>query len=319
MDAADTDGTRGPDGERGTAPGDPVEDTDDGTASPGPPIDVDVDPRFAGATDCHVHLMPGRLMAAIREALDDAVGWTFPHPADREGIEATLRAHGVERYLALPYAHRPGIARELNDWVLDAAADSAMAVPFATVHGDDEVRPVVREAFESGARGLKFQCPVQECGPADPRLDPAFELAAEYDHPVLFHAGTAPMYRDSPHVGAGEFREFVASYPEVRACSAHMGTFEWEAFVEVARANESVYLDTCFAMATVVGEYVDFDPSAIPDSVFEDLAGRVMYGSDFPNMPHDYVREREGLLDRDLSEGAFEALFRGAAERFLYG
>jgi hypothetical protein len=44
-----------------------------------------------------------------------------------------------------------------------------------------------------------------------------------------------------------------------------------------------------------------------------------MYGSDFPNMPHDYVHEREGLLERDLSEGAFEALFRGAVENFLGG
>ena len=279
--------------------------------------DLDIDPRFAGATDCHVHLMPERLMTAIRGALNEEAGWEVPHPVDRAGIEAVLRAHGVERYLALPYAHRAGVARDLNDWLLDAVADSEMAVPFATVHGDDEVGAVVREAFESGARGLKFQCPVQECGPADPRLDPAFSLAAEFDRPILFHAGTAPMFRDSPHVGPDPFREFVASYPDVRACCAHMGTFEWEAFVGIARANESVYLDTCFAMATVVGDYVDFDPASIPDSVFEDLAGRVMYGSDFPNMPHEYVREREGLLERDLSEGAFEALFRGAAANFL--
>jgi hypothetical protein len=277
----------------------------------------EIDPRFVGATDCHVHLMPDRLMAAIRRALHDEAGWEFPHPAEREGIDATLRAHGVERYVALPYAHRPGIAHELNDWVLDSAAESSMAVPFATVHGDDEVAEVVRETFDSGARGLKFQCPVQECGPADPRLDPAFELAAEYDRPILFHAGTAPMFRDSPHVGISSFEEFVASYPDVRACCAHMGTFEWEAFVDLARERESVYLDTCFAMATVVSEYVDFDPATIPNAVFEDLAGRVMYGSDFPNMPHDYVREREGLLERDLSEGAFEALFRGAAANFL--
>jgi len=311
MERQESDGTPGVTGERGTVSY--AADGDRTGSTEGP----DVDPRFAGTTDCHVHLMPERLMAAIRDALNDMAGWEFPHPADRAGIEAALRAHGVERYLALPYAHRPGIARNLNDWVLSTAADSSMAVPFATVHGDDEVGPVVRDAFESGARGLKFQCPVQECGPADPRLDPAFELAAEYDRPILFHAGTAPMFRDSPHVGVGQFREFVDSYPDVRACCAHMGTFEWEAFVDLAYENESVYLDTCFAMATVVGEYVDFDPATIPDSVFEDLAGRVMYGSDFPNMPHDYVREREGLLERDLSEGAFEALFRGAVGNFL--
>lgn len=316
MDGEDPDATPHPPGRRdGAGRDDRSGGGPDGRSDAG--ADVEVDPRFAGATDCHVHLMPERLMAAIRGALNEEAGWAFPHPVDRNGIETALRAHGVDRYIALPYAHRPGIARELNDWVLDSAADSAMAVPFATVHGDDEVGTVVREAFETDARGLKFQCPVQECGPADPRLDPAFELAAEFDRPILFHAGTAPMFRDSPHVGVEGFREFVASYPEVRACCAHMGTFEWEAFVELARANESVYLDTCFAMATVVGDYVDFDPTVIPDSAFEDLAGRVMYGSDFPNVPHDYVREREGLLERDLSEGAFEALFRGAAANFL--
>lgn len=42
-----------------------------------------------------------------------------------------------------------------------------------------------------------------------------------------------------------------------------------------------------------------------------------MYGSDYPNMPHAYEREYEGLIRRDLSKIAFEALFRGAAERFL--
>jgi predicted TIM-barrel fold metal-dependent hydrolase len=270
-----------------------------------------------GVVDVHVHLMPERLMAAIRDALHDAAGWEFPHPVARTAIESNLREAGVDRYVALPYAHKPGIAAELNDWVLARAAESEMAVPFATVHGDDEVEAVVRDAFESGARGLKFQCPVQECGPADPRLDPAFELAAEYDRPILFHAGTAPMFEDSPHVGIDQFRQFLASYPDVRACCAHMGTFEHEAFVETAYENENVYLDTCFAMSTAVGESMDFDPAEIGDDVFEDLAGRIMYGSDYPNIPHAYRAEREGLLARELSQEAVEELFGGAAERFL--
>jgi hypothetical protein len=113
---------------------------------------VAVDQRFVGATDCHVHLIPEPLMTAIRDALHDAAEWTFSHPIDCEGIEAALRAHGVERYLALPYAHRPGIVHGLNDWVLDSAEDSAMAVPFATVHGDD-VGTVVHEAFVALFRG----------------------------------------------------------------------------------------------------------------------------------------------------------------------
>ena len=270
-----------------------------------------------GAIDAHVHLMPDRLMAAIRKALHDAAGWEFDHPTDTEAIEANLRSHGVERYIALPYAHKPGIAADLNDWVLTEAADSEMCVPFATVHPADEVQAVVEAAFEGGARGLKFQCPVQDASPDDPRLDPAYELCAAYDRPVLQHAGTAPMFADSPHVGVDRFRSFRERFPEVRACCAHLGTFEHEAFVETARSDENVFLDTSFAMATVVDDYVDFDPATVDDAVFEDLAGRVLYGSDYPNMAHPYACEYEGLVRRDLAPQTVEALFRDAAERFL--
>ncbi|WP_368280067.1 amidohydrolase family protein [Halomarina oriensis] len=267
--------------------------------------------------DCHVHLMPERLVAAIRGALHDEAGWEFPHPSDREPMERTLRAAGVERYCALPYAHKPAIARELNEWVLARSAESEMVVPFATVHGDDPVEEVVREAFEAGARGLKFQCPVQRLAPDDPRLDPAYELAAEYDRSVLFHGGTAPMFEASPYVGVERFEAFVDSYPDVRACCAHMGTFQHEQFLDVLAENEHVYLDTCFAMSSAVGESMAFDPSEIPDSAFVEHADRIMYGSDYPNIPHSYESEREHLLGRDLPGETYRDLFHDTAERFL--
>jgi predicted TIM-barrel fold metal-dependent hydrolase len=270
-----------------------------------------------GAVDAHVHLMPDRLMAAIQDALGREAGWTFDHPTDRDAMERELRAAGAARYVALPYAHEPEMARDLNEWVLDRAAESEMAVPFATVHADDDVAAVVRAAFEAGARGLKFQCPVQEAGPADPRLDPAFELAAEYDRPIVFHAGTAPMFEDSPHVGADQFESFVASYPEVRACAAHMGAHEVERFLALARDHDQVFLDTTMALSPRTPEYVGFDPAEVADADLEALAGSVMYGSDYPNLPYAYDAERAGLLDRDLSADAYRALFRDAAERFL--
>ncbi|GAB7011031.1 hypothetical protein [Halorubrum trueperi] len=60
---------------------------------------------------------------------------------------------------------------------------------------------------------MKFQCPVQDYAPdaTSPDFDPAFELAAEYDRPVLFHPSTAPMYEGSPCVGADHFRSFCGS------------------------------------------------------------------------------------------------------------
>jgi predicted TIM-barrel fold metal-dependent hydrolase len=273
---------------------------------------------FAPAIDAHVHLFPERLFAAIRDALEADLGWDCRHHPDRPaGIEATLRGAGVERFLALPYAHEPGVAERLNEWLLQAADRSTMAVPFATVHGDDDVRRVVQQAFNRGARGLKFQCPVQGSAPNDPRLDPAFELAAEYDRPIIFHAGTAPNFADSPHVGYRAFSEFVDSYPEVRVCCAHMGARDTDSFLALARAEDQVFLDTSVAMSAAASDLLDHDPASVPDDVFEDLAGSVMYGSDYPNVPYAYDREREHLLGRDLSEAAERALFHDAAERFL--
>ena len=272
--------------------------------------------RFAPAIDGHTHLMPGRLMGAIRGALAEQAGWTFDHPTGQDGMEAQFREAGVERYIALPYAHKPGMAADLNEWVLDRATDSSMTIPFATVHGDDDVETVVSEAFATGARGLKFQCPVQECGPADPRLDPAFELAAEYDRPILFHAGTAPLYEDSPHVGIEAFTAFTESYPEVRAACAHMGAFETDDFLALAEDHDNAFLDTSFVMSTESEEYVGSAPD-VPNERLEALSESVFYGSDYPNIPYPYECERAGLLDRNLSESAFRDLFVHTAERFL--
>ncbi|WP_435348140.1 amidohydrolase family protein [Haloarchaeobius sp. HRN-SO-5] len=272
---------------------------------------------FAPATDAHVHLMPQRLMAAIREALERDLGWACDHPVEPTALESALRAQGVDRYVALPYAHEAGLAENLNRWVLEQAGRSELAVPFATVHPEDDVRAVVRDALNAGARGLKLQCPVQEASPDDPRLDPAFELCSEYDRPVLLHAGAAPNFEDSPHVGIDSFRTFVASYPDVRVCAAHMGAPDVEAFVAEARAHDQVFLDTSVAMSSAAPDLFGLDPDDVDDDVFEDLAGSILYGSDFPNVPYDYEREREHLLSRDLSGDAFDALFRGAADRFL--
>jgi len=111
--------------------------------------------------DAHTHLMPERLMTAIRGSLLDAAGWSFDHPTDLDSMTAVLERAGIERCFALPYAHRPGVAPELNEWICETTADSEIAVPFATVHAaDEDVSKIVEAAFEHGARGLKFQLPV---------------------------------------------------------------------------------------------------------------------------------------------------------------
>lgn len=274
--------------------------------------------EFRRAIDTHTHLFPAALTDAIRRALTAETDWEFSHPVTRSGIESILAEAGVEAYVALPYVHERGMADELNAWLCTQAADAARLIPFATVHPeDDDVGGIVREAFERGARGLKFHCPVQECKPGDSRIQPALDVALEYDRPVTYHGGTAPMYEESPYVGADVFTELVDSYPDLRVCCAHMGTYEVEAFLSLARDNENVYLDTTFAMSTEAQETMGFDPDSIADSAFIELSQSIMYGSDLPNIPYPYRAERAGLLSRDLPAGTYRDLFYRTATSYL--
>ncbi|MFB6127863.1 MAG: amidohydrolase family protein [Halolamina sp.] len=271
-----------------------------------------------GVVDAHVHLMPESLMQAIRDALGEAAGWTFDHPTDPAAMTAALEAAGVERFFALPYAHQPGVAEELNAWVCETAATSPRAVPFATVHaGDDDIGGIVERAVAAGARGLKLQLPVQGFPADDPRLDPAYEVAADRDLPLVVHAGTAPMFRDDPNVGVDRFRSFLASYPNLRVCAAHMGAYEVDAFCELARTHDDVFLDTTFAMSAVAEEYMDFDPGSVADETLAELSASVMYGSDFPNIPYPYEAERAHLLARALPTAVQRDIFSRTARRFL--
>lgn len=96
-----------------------------------------------------------------------------------------------------------------------------------------------------------------------------------------------------------------------------MGTYEVEAFLELARDHETVYLDTTFAMSTSAPETMGFDPSSIPDETVVELSESIMYGSDFPNIPYPYRNERAGLLARDLPRETMRDVFYRTAIDYL--
>jgi predicted TIM-barrel fold metal-dependent hydrolase len=44
---------------------------------------------------------------------------------------------------------------------------------------------------------------------------------------------------------------------------------------------------------------------------------RVVFGSDFPNTPHDYDEERRPIWERALSETVYRKIFHDNARRLL--
>ncbi|HEX3175964.1 MAG TPA: amidohydrolase family protein [Methylomirabilota bacterium] len=266
--------------------------------------------------DVHVHLHPPSLAAAIERHFARE-GWAAAHPFEPAKVADTLAARGVERFCFFSYAHKAGMARELNAWVAQTAATLPAAVGLGTLHPDDpDVDAVAREATEElGLRGFKFHHSVQRFHVDDPRLFSVYERAERAGHILVLHVGTMP-YRD-PFTGVARFRALLARFPRLTAVVAHMGAFESADFLALLDAHPNLHVDTTMAMAPAATPYVGADPSAISDAALVRYQDRILFGSDFPLIPYDYEEERRWAWERPLPDVVRRKIFHDNAARLL--
>ncbi len=116
-----------------------------------------------GLYDVHVHFLPPPIQRAVWGVFDAAgpkIGrpWPIRYRGPVEERVEQLRALGVRRFGALPYAHKPGVATYLNDWAAQFAADGARGpverhpVPRA---GGGHVRARARRGRGRGLQGAR--------------------------------------------------------------------------------------------------------------------------------------------------------------------
>src|SRR5262249_6399616 len=217
-------------------------------------------------------------------------------------VAATLAERGVERFCFFSYAHKPGMARELNRWVAQTAVALPGAIGIGTLHPDDpDVDAVAAEATGTlGLRGFKFHHSVQRFHVHDPRLFGVYERAEAAGHLLVLHVGTLPD-RD-PFTRAERFRRVSARSPRLTLLVAHMGAFESDAFLALLDAPDSLYVDTTMALAPAAARYVGADPTAITDAALIRWQDRILFGSDFPLIPYDYEDARRWAWDRALPD-----------------
>jgi predicted TIM-barrel fold metal-dependent hydrolase len=266
------------------------------------------------AIDVHVHLHPPRLADAIERHFGER-GWRAAHPFTPEAVWATLRAHGIERFCFFSYAHRAGLARDVNRWIADTAQRLPGSIPLGTVHPDDGDR--VDAADEAlgplGLAGFKFHCSVQRVRPDDPRLFPVYERVLAANKVVLIHAGTMP-YRDS-YTGLEPLRRLMERFPALRVCVAHLGAFDHEACLAMTGDFPHLYVDTAMALSPLAEPYVG--TAGATTELLLRHQDRILYGSDFPLLPYPYAEELGFAEARGLDEGVRRKIFHDNAARFL--
>ena len=274
-------------------------------------------PRHVPLVDAHVHLFPPRVFEAIWRWFD-AHGWPIRYRVPAEEVVGYLDRQGVERFFALHYSHAPGMARVLNRFVSEMARRSPRVVPFGTVlPGEPGALEVVAESLDQlGHFGLKLHCHVQKVAPDDERLFPIYEAVARRGKVMVMHAGREPSspaygFDCRGRCGLDPVARVVERYPELKLVIPHLGADQWRDFFALCRASPHLYLDTTMALSGYLGE----DRPGRDDLVA--LQDRLLFGTDFPNLPYPWARERDWLLGLDLPAGVLDKVLRANALRLV--
>ncbi|MBW8485404.1 amidohydrolase [Actinomadura sp. PM05-2] len=264
--------------------------------------------------------MPERLMAAVWAYFDQAgplVGGTWPirYKLPEDERIALLRAMGVRAFTSLLYPHKPGMAASLNAWAAGFAGRVPDCVQTATLHAEPGAAGVVRDALDGGARLFKVHLQVGGFDPRAPELDEAWGALADAGTPVVVHAGSGPVAHG--FTGPGPFGAVLARHPRLTAVIAHLGAPEYEGFFALAERYERVHLDTTMAFTDFARALGDFPPALLPRLRDLGLGGRVLFGTDFPNIPYGYGHQLDSLAALDLGDDWLREVCWNAPARLL--
>ena len=266
--------------------------------------------------DAHVHVFPGSVFSAVWSWFDEHA-WPIRYRLPTSGVLEYLLSRGVRHAVALQYAHKPGISRMLNRYMAEKCREFPGSVTgLATVFpGEDGAGEILREAFDEGLKGVKLHAHVQCFAMNGREMDPVYSLCEAERKPMVIHAGRepkSPAYLCDPHkiCGAEKVEQVLQKFPGLRICVPHLGFDEISAYRSLIEKYDTLWLDTTMILA-------DYFPVEASVDLRAYRLERVMYGSDFPNIPYAWDRELKRLGASGLSRDDLEWILHRSASRFF--
>lgn len=265
-----------------------------------------------GIVDVHVHFMPPQILAKVWAYFDSAgplLGrpWPITYRTSDDERVAHLRSMGVRKFSTLSYAHKPGIAGFMNDWTTQFADKVPDALRSGTFYPEPEAAVYVPQLIADGVEVFKAHLQVGEFAANDPLLEPVWGALAESGTPVVLHAGSGPA--PGAHTGPAGVADVLSRHPDLVLVIAHLGMPEISEFCDLAERHQNVRLDTTMA-------FVDFWGQPIPQGIAPRLVAlqdKVLFGSDFPNIPYVYAHQVEALQRLDLGDDWMRSVLWGNA------
>ena len=101
--------------------------------------------------------------------------------------------------------------------------------------------------------------------------------------------------------------------PDIKVQVAHFGGFEYKEFLEIVHEYAEIYLDTTmiFIEKNVFDDEIEKTLGGTEDVkiILEENKNKILWGTDFPNIPYDYDKAKDSLLRFDLSKDFYKKVF----------
>lgn len=265
--------------------------------------------------DSHIHLFPDGIFQSIWKWFATHA-WPIRYRMKAAEIPDFLFARGIKHVVALQYAHRPGIAAGLNAFMREVCEKHPNITGMASVYpGEDGVDRILREAFSSGLGGVKLHAHVQGFDLNSPEMDQIYDVCATEGKPLVLHGGRepkSPAYPVDPYAtcGAEKIERVLKNFPRLRLCIPHLGVDEFSAHRRMIERYDHLWLDTAMVLS-------DFFPGHHPPDLLTLRPDRIMYGSDFPNLPFAWDREIKIIAASGLPEDRLAMLLHENAMVFF--
>jgi predicted TIM-barrel fold metal-dependent hydrolase len=264
--------------------------------------------------------MPDNVMRKVW-AYFDAAGpktgrpWPIRYRSDEATRLAHLRRLGVRAFPSLVYPHKPGMAQWLNAWAAEFANAHADIIATATFYPEPGVSSYVDDALRRGTRLFKVHVQVGEFDPRDPLLDDVWGMLADAGVPSVVHAGSGPT--PGPFTGPGPMGDVLTRHRTLPVVVAHMGMPDYDDFLAFAECFENVYVDTTMCFVDFFGADEARALRARLAPRLEALQHKVLFGADFPNIPHDYAHQLDVLARLGLDDDWMRHILWHNAARLL--
>lgn len=115
--------------------------------------------------------------------------------------------------------------------------------------------------------------------------------------------------------GPAIIEEVLRRHLTLRLVIAHLGLPEYAEHLALAERYRNVYLDTTMVFTDFLAQLAPFPPELLPK--LSDLGGKILLGSDFPNIPYAYAQQIEALIRLDLGDGWLRGVLYENAARLL--